>query len=454
MKLSLLLVKLAICLVLALCLQVQDLSAQPSWQHTEICEDCVPETSYFRDSLFGYVHVSQASDLFGDHRHFVTTDGGRTWLELDSLSKYKNNKQIYHDISINSDGDIYISYDGGIPRVIAIYDLGQSIRVLDPWLLAYELKMTDSLDGRMVGRSAQGGVNWAQTYNGGENWYSLNDDRIVEGYRLSDARLTKSGAIASYKLDDTVIFERTIDSGKTWSSDTIQLPEAKHLAGPLSLGFETDRYFQVTPGIALDYIATADGGNTWTQHNVADGRMQRIYEPSANNLWAIVARTIGAMLPYIPHNIEIDPKYMADTLYFSTDAGATWEKDLTFANDTIADMHWPDAEHGFVVSYRDNKVKVSRLAGLMEVNKQIEVKRLEVWPNPSKDRVFTFTAPETGEYSLVVTDIAGRTVQSSEIFLSSSKVHKITLDSELPAGAYILSLNSEGASATAKLLLK
>jgi hypothetical protein len=445
----------AFALLLSVLLNSQELRAQHVWQHTEICDDCIPETSYFRDSLYGFVRVSQP-DIFADHRNFLTTDGGSSWQEQTTL-RFWHYKQSFHDIDVNSDGDIYIYSDNDLPSLLTIPLEGESHGV-NLWYLPIELDMLDSMNGKYIGiTKSTRGVNFCTTTNGGENWYSIYDDQIVAGYTLEDARLIEGGAIVAYQRGDTIIMERTTDSARTWISDTAYVNTIGRApyAGPLSLS-ANGALLILQKKDTLDYISTSDNGKSWQQYNVTGGRMHRIYEPSPGNLWAIVGRTYANTLPHIPSLLgqKNGHVFMADTLYYSTNSGASWDKDITFANDTIADMHWPDGQHGFVISYRDNKVKVSRLAPQLAVREERESEGIRVWPNPSSDRVFTIEGRISGGCTIKVTDVTGRTIRNEQTELEPGDSHRLKLSPELPAGVYYLRIRSGITSYFAKLIVK
>ena len=100
-----------------------------------------------------------------------------------------------------------------------------------------------------------------------------------------------------------------------------------------------------------DYLESIDTGRTWNNvSSVAGGRVFFLANPDTNILWAVVGREPEQLASY-----ALPVGNFADSMFYSSDGGATWSKDgMTFQGDTILAMRWLTKNNGYVITYRDS----------------------------------------------------------------------------------------------------
>ncbi len=136
-----------------------------------------------------------------------------------------------------------------------------------------------------------------------------------------------------------------------------------------------------------------------------------------------------------------------------TTSGSTWQE-VTFA---VADYIQPTSDMRFVARVSDDapghvveagidRFEVFDLASVQVA--EVRANSFRVWPNPSSGTVF-FQAPP-GNHGLLVSDVAGRTMQRGEILVEEGRPAGI----QLSPGVYILQLMVAGTGPlTAKVLV-
>jgi hypothetical protein len=421
--------------------------AQPgTWKSTPLCSSCSPEGFIVGDSLNMIVMTNQAGRIIS---HF-TADGGMSW----DTSSFPSKDFVTVDYSYASFLPPSSYYLFSRPSVYYTTDRKSWKRgaVIDATKTG---KMFTPLFGYWLVGGVQGVTELRRTDFGPETGSFT--ERVSEWDRSPFAESNE--LIDSLHILRTSVRElyRSKDRGQTW--DTIR-PLSTTTAGfsYAHLTRDINRFYVIGGKDTLgDYIYTADGGETWKEvSGVTDRRILRLVEQDTNKIWLAVARRQKS---YPSPNLlskNLSTGQFADTLYYSSDGGNNWQKDITFAGDTIFEMKWPTSSHGYLVSFQDSIVKLSRW---MPSNNRVSARdgwfarsQLYIHPNPAK-HVLKFYAPLDGSCSIRLFDLLGREMYSEQFDATSLTENVIRLNPTLPEGFYLLQLQYLDGFATESFIL-
>ena len=83
-----------------------------------------------------------------------------------------------------------------------------------------------------------------------------------------------------------------------------------------------------------------------------------------------------------------------------------------------------------------------------------EVADFQIYPNPASDLVNIDFQGTGGNYAVTITDLAGRTVATQNIENAEGAQHVAVAVNELKAGNYIVTIKTDGAVSTQKVVIK
>ncbi len=190
----------------------------------------------------------------------------------------------------------------------------------------------------------------------------------------------------------------------------------------------------------IDYAYSSDYGTTWRLDSTFGEHLWRMANPASGILWAMIGQTgsgwTGADVEiFPPSDIHGAPNDYCRKIAYSSDTGHTWTIDsTTFINDSLEEMHFLDARHGWIASlshdslfmwyYENDNSSVSSLSK--------QAAALTVYPNPAESFISVFGAQQP----VSILDALGRKCACPESGNS--------LDvSALPPGVYFVSNSSQ-----------
>lgn len=158
---------------------------------------------------------------------------------------------------------------------------------------------------------------------------------------------TPAGATKGLPADGMIL--RTSDGGGTWS---VQATDAWPAFD--AVAFADARTGWVVGGHMV--LRTTDGGTTWQQQDLgpATGSFHDVEAVDPNTAWVVsnaVERSKDTTNPY-----TMKPALEATaTVYRTTDGGATWDRTRIATDESIADIEFSDATHGWLAVDRQTK---------------------------------------------------------------------------------------------------
>ena len=384
-------IKRALISTFMLSLFSMSLSAQPggTWTRTLLtgtCNQCYPVDIAFADSNTGFVITGLGE--------YSTFDGGKTIISSTSFLNSNQGKAYcpeWNDfVFFEDDGGYDYCGDSGktwtyeyIPGSFS----DSSGKKVNATALGSDQTLISLNDAVAMGTIVDSNGWWEYrfyiSHDGGGTYLTLGDTihsgvlaGIQWGYAANDSDLFASGYDANYRN----FLAHSTDYGNHWTYtypiDTnswklysyfqhiVKGQGIGHYYMPGgridTTGFDTVKKRKVNLRID-DYLETTNDGATWqTENNVSGGRVTIISNPAPNVLLATVAHVQqeggddgfvalgGAGYDGVRDNF-------VDSLYFSSDNGATWSKDtITFDGNSIGRMVWFSPTNGYVVTWSDS----------------------------------------------------------------------------------------------------
>ncbi|MDP4199670.1 MAG: T9SS type A sorting domain-containing protein [Bacteroidota bacterium] len=194
-----------------------------------------------------------------------------------------------------------------------------------------------------------------------------------------------------------------------------------------------------------DYAYSSDYGKSWRVDSTFGQRLWRLANPAPGILWAMIGQGICPCI-YIDPPAAIVPSEMAHKLAYSSNNGATWTIDsATFASDSLEEMHFIDARHGWIASWSHDSVGIwyynaDAESGVIEDNHSLVLSN-SIYPNPVRDEfTVSFTQPEGERVRYEINDALGHAVARGE-----TDQQTLTLSaSNFPSGVLLLRAEADG----------
>jgi photosystem II stability/assembly factor-like uncharacterized protein len=371
----------------------------------------------FVDSLTGFMLSS------GLHK---TIDGGFTWTQLDSFYVYNNDKVYF-------------------------------INNLTGW-------RTGGVNCT-VKRSGDGGITWT---NSAAPQYSLND------FCFATTNL-------GWGVDGLGKIVSTTDGGIHWQIDTsVNYPSQFY-----KIAFTDSLHGWAAGGSTAGYLTiwnTVDGGSTWSRN--FDDTTSTIHGPSitlaavgqshvwvaGNNnrlritidggiSWTLTSFFTTTYSFVLPHLLFIDTlnglcggQFLgSDLLLKTSDGGFTWVAVLQNNAESISSISYVDSSHIWVAG-TPSYLAVYRPINSTNIPSAVNTSHLEIFPNPASGKVVLHSKLTSGIYSIILTDITGRTV-SEHLWKVLTGEEFYSLDiSVLARGVYFVHVSGKQMDAVSRFV--
>jgi photosystem II stability/assembly factor-like uncharacterized protein len=436
----------ALTVCFCVCTITFDLKGQTNhkWETTIVCDKCTPVGFGYGDSTHSVIPVK-----FGyknSNSVMYTKDAGKTWARSDTFYYYFNMPGDFDFLTFFPPSTYYM-----FNSVISYYssDEGKS------WIERGGLDNTQAV--RMFSPEKgyllfRGGNTYQlrATFDSAYFWI----DRISE-WDGNVSQLLMLDSLNMWKVGQGTL-ARTGDAGVSWQ-ELNPYPDRKYPTHGYILSTRDLETFYVIGGPSWDttfLLVTTDNGLSW-KHTMESSmnRIVRIAEQGKDSLWLLVSRKkMGPRL--VLYDANAPRGQFADSIFFTTDAGATWQADMTFEGDSILDLQFHNGI-GYLVSIRDSMVKFSRyIPGSASVSPKDRFDQtLEVYPNPASTEIM-FYPQLGGECKLRLLDVFGRAVFEEDVSLQHMQPSKLALPDYLPNGLYFLELARGDARAGQRFIIQ
>ncbi|HEX5315248.1 MAG TPA: T9SS type A sorting domain-containing protein [Candidatus Kapabacteria bacterium] len=257
-------------------------------------------------------------------------------------------------------------------------------------------------------------------------------------------------------VDSPKVILHSTNGGITWQSfDAFDSARYRPWVQELLVNPKTHEVFCTVYNSDIDYAYSSDYGITWqldssfkgskdeiTWHpgSKVDGVLWRMANPAPGILWAMIGGSGYSNVEIVPTRDAIggDSNYYSRKLAYSSDNGATWAIDsTTFINDSLEEMHWLNARHGWIASWSHDSLfmwyyDADGTSGVVEHYLHSPAYSL-LYPDPVTSTLYVDAPGLKGQ--VLVFDVLGRVVIST--VLPSSDKMQIDVRA-LPRGPYMV----------------
>lgn len=432
-------------LVLALVL-ITSLHAQDhTWQTTEICRPCRPESILYADSARLAITVRFKEENLA----FYTTDAGNSWHASTMDTNYNFISQAgFQFYTFFPPSTFYVATQS---IIFVSRDAGASWEARSPLPNTFAFSMFREDFGYRAYKASGQIVNVRESRDSG--YFFIDDVTQWQGL-TSFVHFFDS---TRFVLASGRQIFRTWDKGITWDTirpmDTVLNPRYLMLHPTR----DTSRFY-VIGGIqdSSNLLRTTDGGATWMDFGpLASSRILRVAEQGEDSIWLSIARLKTPPEPSLFSTAVMIGRF-ADTLKYTTNGGDAWNTDLTFAGDTICDIQFHSPTDGFVISLRDSTVKFSRyVPGSSGIDGaySYDGRGMHIHPNPASGEL-KFYARLGGKCQVRILDVLGRMVYEEPKDLVHSQWSTLSIPDHLPDGVYFLELSRGDAKAGQRFVIQ
>ncbi len=277
--------------------------------------------------------------------------------------------------------------------------------------------------GDLLLRTEDGGVSFTPLSIVDEGVFSIaNLSSTSDGVLFASTRLLISPN--AYEIS----IYRSADLGDSWLqvySDTMEDTDNFNNRFIGSIHFPTPEIGYAVGGNGI-FLKTVDAGLTWAQSFISPfSNLTSVYFTSAN---------VG----YINN---------AGGIYKTTDGGTTWEIQNMNVPAIVHDIQFASSEIGYAKTDHNiyKTTNGGEITAVSELNANVDI---QIFPNPSND-IIKLNHPSGIEIQKIeLMDIVGKTIQAFSNPVSSIDVSK------LPAGNYLLKLDTNKGSVVKKILVE
>ncbi len=421
-----------------------------TWNKTSLNGSSFISDFGFKDSLFGLARFYTPDTIF------ATSDGGHTWVPDTSTGGQPVNKSYLNSFECMGYQKGILFGVSGTGEVTDVFSPGNIIKVSPPIggdngigaYLPIAEHMDDLSDGyRIVQEEDQhlslvDTVVFLATHDAWQNSVSYGLPYIW------------SGPQDPFLSSDNFFSGLVLDSSETWTADVNTILHTTN-AGVMWNRFQpadTSRYhprwkdFFVDTATRevyaeaeygnVDFAYSSDYGVTWRLDSTFGQGLWRMAVPAPGIIWAMLGNGGIANTEIEPFNAQLDPSELSNKVAYSSDYWKSWYIDsVTFAGDTLLEMHFTDARHGWIAGYANGDSHIwyydadkSIVDATTQIGVRVSLPYLVVYPNPTQ----TTISVNGSTLSFNIVDPLGR--------LYSCPQRNGTVDvSGLPPGIYFVS---------------
>lgn len=311
------------------------------------------------------------------------------------------------------------------------------------------------------------------THNNGQSWTGAYTNTMNTAINSLQFISSQNG----FAFLPWVSFIKTTDGGNTWSA-----PTGGFTAWDFFDGFMLDQNTGWGVGDCQNIAKTTDGGETWLPYEwnswteLTCNKIWGIEATSELNAWAvadsgIVYRTVDGG-NYWSRNIIAGEEDNLKDIYFvnanvgyiagfngkifkTTDGGNTWIQQPTITSNHLNGIFFISENLGWAVGDNGTILKYGGIPTATEHELSYGVGNSVIFPNPSTDNcTLQWATSHSGNVSITITDIAGRTVQTVYKGMLDQGKHSFVIELEDSRnGIYFCRLVSESETSCIKFII-
>jgi photosystem II stability/assembly factor-like uncharacterized protein len=366
---------------------------------------------------------------------YKTIDGGTSWTGMNLPLGI-----LFSDISI-ADQNTLFGCDINSQKIFGTFNGGLTWQVLyDASQMSSFLNCVEMLDlnhGVAMGDAINGSssVVFIKTTDGGQNWFSVISS-ITGGYSGNVwARIDFVSPEVGYFFDsNTQKLLKSVNGGLDWS-----VLDAFPSVSPMVIKFYDENIGLAVQTFSKKIFRTFNGGITW----------DTIY---------INSNSYGADVEFVPSNPSKIWFATFSELFFSDDAGATWQMDpISGSFENGRDLKITDEVGWFLC---ESVYKTENIYGISEVGDDnimypTIIELLQNYPNPfNPTTVIQYQIPDISFVQIIVYDPLGRQVAVLVNEEKPSGNYQVEFNaSDLTSGVYFYQLKAGEFIQTKKMIL-
>ncbi len=271
----------------------------------------------------------------------------------------------------------------------------------------------------------------------------------------NDIWIGKGDGVHPYGTPTTLLLH-TSNGGMTWNSiDAFDSARYQPQVLSISINSKTREIYCMMNGSSLDFAYSSDYGKTWQLDSTYGTigyidstipkrfllNVWRMANPAPKTLWAMFGEGGGNVIGDKPPDATFGPYNDNDysrTIGYSTDNGHTWLIDsTTFRDDSLEEMHWLDARHGWIASWSHDSLwmwyyDADGTNSVVEHHQHSTPAYSLLYPDPVSTTLKVDAPGLSGQ--IVVEDILGREVLRSNLPRSGQAELDVRT---LPSGPYM-----------------
>ncbi len=163
----------------------------------------------------------------------------------------------------------------------------------------------------------------------------------------------------------------------------------------------------------IDYVYSGDYGATWRLDSTFGHNLWRLVNPAPGILWAMLGEGQSGFIYNFPPQERFVANDYSRKLGYSSDNGLTWNIDsTTFINDSLEEMHFLDARHGWVASWSNDSLFMwyydADGTNSAVVEQPSYKPKFSCFPNPvTQSTQITFISPSAGYTEVSILNMLG-----------------------------------------------
>ena len=250
-----------------------------------------------------------------------------------------------------------------------------------------------------------------------DGWHSSDD------YRSS--YLTGRGLTIGYMVDSndvwaadggsfgktTMKIYHSTNGAETWDTSVISGNNQTQIES-FCVNSKTREVYFLNNLLPYDYAYSSDYGTTWHLDSTFGLRLWRLANPVPGVLWAMLGESgpgwNGSEIDVIPGGManKGSPADYSRRVGYSSDNGKTWLIDsTTFLHDSLQEMHFFDARHGWIASWSHDSSFMwyydpDGTSGVIEDKSVIASQEPALYPNPVTETLTVRTDGQRGEVKI------------------------------------------------------